>query len=244
MAWKRFVAIGDSLTEGVGDPVVRGGLRGWADHLAAGLRELEPDLTYVNLARRSLRTAEINAEQVPVALDLKPDLLSAVMGMNDLIRPDFDGERFRVELSEVIRAFVDRGSTVLMASLPDVSRYLLARERIKSPLRERLQIAADVTRQVAAEQGALFVDGWNMESARSRDVFSIDRLHPNARGHMLIARAFAELLGARNGVHIEVSAPGPGRVLSVESALHLRWLARNVVPAALRQLARSLLPGR
>ncbi len=39
--WHRFVAIGDSYTEGVGDPEPRslGGLRGWADRVAEELSD-------------------------------------------------------------------------------------------------------------------------------------------------------------------------------------------------------------
>jgi lysophospholipase L1-like esterase len=244
MTWKRFVALGDSLTEGVGDPRFPGGLAGWAEHLAAGLRLTEPDLVYVNLARRSLRTADILDTQVPVALGLEPDLVSAFMGMNDLVRPDFDAGRFHSQLSRVVAPFCASDATVVMGSFADTSSHLLARQHVRSSIRRRLEQAGEVTRSVAEDHGALFVDGWSMAEARGSDVLSIDRLHPNRRGHLMIARAVADELEAAGGEPIDLPVPGPGRLLSFESALHLGWLARNLGPAFVRQVGRLVGPGR
>ena len=96
--WRRFVAVGDSMTEGVGDPVPGGGLRGWADRLAEALRAERPDLEYANLAIRGLRTAEVRDRQLDRALALRPDLASALSGMNDLLDPRFDPQRYGDEL--------------------------------------------------------------------------------------------------------------------------------------------------
>ncbi|MFW6187080.1 MAG: SGNH/GDSL hydrolase family protein, partial [Actinomycetota bacterium] len=52
--WHRMVSIGDSFTEGIGDPDpgAPGGHRGWADRVAEELHRLSPDLAYANLAVR------------------------------------------------------------------------------------------------------------------------------------------------------------------------------------------------
>ena len=50
----RYVAIGDSFTEGVGDvdPRRPNGVRGWADRVAAAIGSVDPEATYANLAIR------------------------------------------------------------------------------------------------------------------------------------------------------------------------------------------------
>src|SRR5690242_12538960 len=91
VSWQRYVAIGDSSTEGMGDPDGAGGFRGWADRLAEHLAASHVDgFEYANLAIRGKTTAQIEAEQVPLALALRPDLVSVIAGMNDILTPSFD----------------------------------------------------------------------------------------------------------------------------------------------------------
>ena len=127
---------------------------------------------------------------------------------------------------------------MLMASFPDVSRYILAPRRVREPIHERLKAASDVTRSVAVRHEAVFADVWRLPDAEGRDILSIDRMHPNARGHLLLARAFALLLGQKAGRTIELPEPHRARVISLESARHLRWLARNARPQAVCALRR------
>ncbi|HBH5716412.1 TPA: SGNH/GDSL hydrolase family protein, partial [Enterococcus faecium] len=86
--WRRFVAIGDSFTEGIGDPDpnVPGGVRGWADRVAEELGRTCPDFAYANLAIRGRLYKQIIDEQLEPAIDLKPDLVSFFAGGNDVIR--------------------------------------------------------------------------------------------------------------------------------------------------------------
>ncbi|MER2137399.1 MAG: SGNH/GDSL hydrolase family protein, partial [Arthrobacter sp.] len=52
--FNRYVALGDSFTEGIGDPSPEspGGHRGWADRLAEELAAGHDDFAYANLAIR------------------------------------------------------------------------------------------------------------------------------------------------------------------------------------------------
>ena len=89
--WRRYVAMGDSLTEGLVDPYPDGSPRGWADrfagHLAAAAGE---PLQYANLAIRGQLLRPIIAEQLDAAVALKPDLVTISAGGNDVIRPGTD----------------------------------------------------------------------------------------------------------------------------------------------------------
>ncbi|MGO3320019.1 MAG: glycosyltransferase, partial [Microbacterium gubbeenense] len=81
--WRRFVALGDSLTEGLCDTsrMLDGQYRGWADRLATMLAESAgEDFLYANLAVRSRRVRDLTCVQIPDALDLRPDLTAIFMG--------------------------------------------------------------------------------------------------------------------------------------------------------------------
>src|SRR5690606_16043546 len=66
MSFTRYVALGDSFTEGVGDPdpTRPNGLMGWADRVAHHLASQNPEFTYANLAIRGRKLPGIIAEQV------------------------------------------------------------------------------------------------------------------------------------------------------------------------------------
>src|SRR3954468_22071038 len=91
MAFARYVAIGDSSTEGLDDPDGRGGYRGWANRLAARIAAAQSTpLLYANLAIRGRATRAIRDEQLAPALAMKPDLVTLFTGTNDVVRRRFD----------------------------------------------------------------------------------------------------------------------------------------------------------
>lgn len=220
--WSRFVTVGDSLSEGVGDPV-RGSLRGWADRLADALRDLNPQLTYWNLARRSLLTKEVGDSQLARAVELSPDLVSVVAGMNDLLSENFTAEGYRDDLGAIVTPLADSGATVVMGTFPpDLPVLRLMPRRIAARYRARLHGASDVVRALAARYDAVCVDapaGWRYTMSEC----SIDGCHPNARGHVHIAELALEALCARAGTPAgRIEREGYGWLGT--SARHLRWV--------------------
>ncbi|GGV61340.1 hypothetical protein GCM10010294_10770 [Streptomyces griseoloalbus] len=77
------MALGDSLTEGIGERV-GGGWRGWAALLAPSLGA-EP-ARFTDLAVSGARTREVLERQLPAALALRPGLVSVVVGVSDPMR--------------------------------------------------------------------------------------------------------------------------------------------------------------
>lgn len=88
----RYVAIGDSFTEGVGDEPDGVNPRGWADLVAAGLAVEHGDVEYANLAIRGRLLEPIATEQVDAALSMDPlpTLMTFNGGGNDMLRPGSD----------------------------------------------------------------------------------------------------------------------------------------------------------
>lgn len=88
--WRRFVAIGDSITEGYGMDAVDGVESiPWAERVASALRAGHEEFTFVNLAYRSLVARQIRELQLDRALELEPDLVAIAAGPNDLLEVDF-----------------------------------------------------------------------------------------------------------------------------------------------------------
>ncbi len=189
-----FAALGDSITLGIGDPVPAGGdrtgWRGWALLLADGL--IEPELHI--LAASGARVADIERDQLPRALALRPDIASVVFGINDTLRPGFDPELIESSAARTVGALRASGAQVLTMRLPDAGRMLRLPGALARPLAARTQQINTVLDGIAVRFGTLHFDAAGTPEAYDRQMWAADRLHPNERGHRLIARSFHGLL--------------------------------------------------
>ncbi len=188
----RFVALGDSGTEGVGDePNPDGSERGWADRLAEVLAEANPRLLYANLAVRGRRLAEVHEQQLGPALALEPDLATVVAGINDLLRPSFDLASCLADLDQMLRELRGIGATVVTATFPDVSPI----NPMARLTRKRLHHFNAGVRDVASSSGALLVEAEDFPILADKRMWCEDRLHLSPEGHRGLAAATARTLG-------------------------------------------------
>src|SRR6187402_2349958 len=91
--FERYVAIGDSSTEGLDDPAGEGAYRGWANRLAEAIARAQATnggLLYANLGIRGRKTREIRDQQLGPALAMRPDLVTLFSGTNDVVSRSFD----------------------------------------------------------------------------------------------------------------------------------------------------------
>ncbi|MFB4302907.1 SGNH/GDSL hydrolase family protein [Actinomadura sp. NTSP31] len=191
MGYLRYVAVGDSQTEGLNDGDELRGYRGWADRLAELLAAAEPDFRYANLAVRGRIAAGVRAEQTEAALALEPDLVTVMAGMNDLVRPGFDAAAVTAELEAMLSAFTASGARVLTFTFPDVARIApLVRH-----LRPKVIDFNRRIREVAGRHGAVVVDSFPHPVTTDPRLWSADRIHASPLGHARIAAAAAHALG-------------------------------------------------
>ncbi|MEU3844337.1 SGNH/GDSL hydrolase family protein [Streptomyces sp. NPDC028635] len=217
----RFVALGDSLTEGVGDPV-DGAWRGWAALLAPSLSVSPVDFT--NLAVSGAQTRDVLERQLPAALALRPDLVSVVIGVNDTLRCTFDIHAVAARLDTVYGALTRHGATALTACLPDPGAMLGLPGALARPLARRQRAVNAVVHALSERYGTQHLHADTEEWIRDRAMWSADRLHPGERGHRQLAvRCHALLAGAGlasgPAPSAEPESPAPTRTAS------LRWLA-------------------
>lgn len=229
MAYARYVAIGDSSTEGLDDPDGAGGYRGWADRLAAHVAAAQREpLLYANLAVRGKKTREIRDEQLASALAMRPDLATVFTGTNDLIRRRVDLDAVAADIVAMQRALRDAGATVLTITMPDLADVIPGAARLRARL-ERFN--ADV-RAACAATGTLCIDLALHSVASDPRLWSEDRLHANTLGHTRIAAGLAQALGLP-GFDDTWTAPLPPRArepLVVRAAGEIRWAARYLTP--------------
>ena len=191
MSYQRFVALGDSTTEGLMDPNPDGGFRGWADRLAERIAQDEPDLRYANLAIRGKLSWQVRAEQLDHAVALEPDLASVLSGLNDMLRKNVDVAAVAGEIEAMVATLRGVGADVITVTFPDPVPVNPLASRAASRVR-RLNA---MIRDLSAEHGAKVVDLEAHPVSSDRRLWDVDRLHANPEGHRRIALAAAEVLG-------------------------------------------------
>jgi len=222
--WRRLAVLGDSVAEGIGDPVDGYPHRGWLDSVAAELERARPGLEYRNLGARGLLAAEIRETQLDAAVAWRPDLAVLTAGGNDLFGPAFDGPGVEDELDAMVSALRGRGADVLTVGLFDISRSSRVPERFRAGLGERLRELSARTAAVAARHGAWHVDYTVHPAAAEDRIYSADAIHLNARGHAIAAREALRVLSARSA-----ASPTPPATRARRAS---RWSPR--VPATSR----------
>ncbi|MGA5627338.1 MULTISPECIES: SGNH/GDSL hydrolase family protein [unclassified Streptomyces] len=230
----RYVALGDSQTEGVGDGDDATGLRGFADRLAEHLARHEPALQYANLAVRGRLAAQVHAEQLAPALALRPDLATVVAGVNDLLRPGFDADQVCAHLDAMFGALTEQGALVATITIPDLSRVC----PVARPLIPRVTALNEGIRRTARRHGVVVAETALHPVAGDPGLWSSDRLHAGPLGHERIAAALAHALRLPGSddtwTHPLPPQSLPTGLRAVGTELH--WLAGFLGPWLLRRL--------
>jgi lysophospholipase L1-like esterase len=229
----RYVAVGDSFTEGLDDLRDNGTPRGWADRVADVLSQTEPAFRYANLAVRSLRIDAIVDTQVPAAVAMRPDLATIAAGGNDLL-----GVRLNVD--DIARRFDDAVATLTASGVTTVvftgfdprtqlppGRFIAGRT---AAYNARITATAD-------RYGALLVDLWSMPELADARLWSRDRLHLSAAGHLHVAGAVLHRLGRSTPegwpVHLEPPAAASRLRTRVDDVM---WSREHLLPWAVRKI--------
>jgi len=235
--WRRYVAVGDSLTEGLcdGSRMSEGEYRGWADRLAMLLALANPAedaVAYANVAVRSRKVADAVDVQLPLAVAQGADLVSVLIGANDLVGARADAAALAARLGDAVGAARSTGADVLLVTpfMPDrpASRLFDA----------RFTTFADRLAAIADEHGAMLLDVRTRAELVHRSMWAEDRVHLNSAGHRTLAYAAARVLGV----------PDATELGALERAVHdddptwdrhvgdAEWLARHAAPWLVRRL--------
>lgn len=223
--FERYVAIGDSSTEGLDDPDGRGGYRGWADRLAERIATAQGSLQYANLGIRGLRTRQIRDRQLEPALALRPDLVTLFTGTNDAVAPRFDPATVEADVGFMQGALISQGATVVTFTLPDLAE-VIPFGRWLSP---RVRVLNEAIRRASVGSGAVLVDFAAHPVASDIRLWSEDRFHANALGHTLISHALAHAIGIP-GADDSWIRPFRDEPPAASDRGTATWLVRHFIP--------------
>ena len=240
-AYTRFVALGDSFTEGLNDELRSDGRhRGWADRVAHGLlaRQQIDRLEYANLAVRGRLMRQVRSEQVSAAIALRPDLVSFGAGVNDALRRTFDLDAVATDLEDSVRQLRTSGTRVLVFAFGDPSRRSRALARIAG----RMDGLRSATLAIAEKYGCIVVDFWGVAVYDDERLWSADRLHLSALGHRVTSEAVLTALGLGDDRWREpISAP-PRTHFARRRRDDVAWFAGHAGPWLARR-ARGISSG-
>jgi lysophospholipase L1-like esterase len=186
-----FVALGDSFTEGIGDPYPDGsGCRGWADRFAERLAQDNPGLRYANLAIRGKMLGQVLADQVPAAISMSPDLVSIAAGGNDLLRPRSDPDALARQFDNAVGRLRAAGSQVMVITGFDTRTFPLLRL-----IRGKAAAYNMHLRVIAGRHDCLLMDLWAMRVLADPREWAPDRLHMAPDAHRRVALRACEVVG-------------------------------------------------
>jgi lysophospholipase L1-like esterase len=196
--WRRFAVLGDSVAEGLAEPLPGYSEVQFADRVARELAATAPRLDYLNLGRRGLRTREVRAGQLGPALGFRPDLALVVCGGNDAFPATYRPDAVDAELRAIVTALRAAGADVLTVGLYNLAHSPSPRvpDWLRPGLRTRMQTLSERTAVMAADLGTLHVNLTAHPAATDPGLFASDGRHVNGRGDAIALAETVRVLGA------------------------------------------------
>lgn len=175
------VALGDSVTVGVGDVGVP---TGWSAHLARALGASE----FINVARPGARARDVMADQTSTAIKRRPELATLLVGGNDILRGDFSAQDVASHVERAVVGLREVGADIAVVLLHDPRLTLPGPRVVREVLGERAaSVNESVRARLAGETRVAIVDPQRSSFTATRAAWSVDRLHPSAAGHRVLA---------------------------------------------------------
>lgn len=230
-----FAVLGDSAASGVGDAGPQGVNRGWAYYLTQSFKH---PVVYSNFSRPGAQSLEVVEHQLPLALELEPDICAVIVGGNDALRNGFDPEKYRQNLRKTLLALQNSGSQILLLQLHDPTKIVKLPSLLGQILLRRINAVNSVIQGLAREFEAEILYTRRISGIYDRKVWHVDRMHPSKYGHQLMAYHFRELLVKRNW---RISPIVIDEIQQISRAQSLKWMLRNGTPWFLKRSV-DLLP--
>ena len=233
----RFIALGDSMTEGMCDEIVDGQYRGWADRVADTLAKENPNFTYVNLAIRGKLLHQVIDDQIPEAAKFVTGLetlLSFHAGANDVLRPNYQAEVAFAKYEKGISDLTKTGATVMVFTVID---RVEGNGKTAQLWHERFSAFNVNVRQVANKYGAIIIESDNAKWMADLRFLARDRLHLNSDGHWRLSQAVLENLGKESDPKWKIPLdPATAKSRLRKNLENIIWIIIFVLPWIWRRI--------
>lgn len=231
MIFDRFIALGDSMTEGMTDEIIEGNYRGWADRVADVLATESSDFTYLNFAVRGKLLKQVVEEQIPKAIkfiDSKNTLVSFHAGANDVLRPNYKPEISLPQYERGVKALTNAGATVIVFTVVD---KVDGKGKTADLWHQRFSAFNENVRAVAKKYPVILFEAKDAEFLNDRRFLAFDRLHMNAEGHRRLAQAvLAGLDKPHDKNWRDPLPPAKKKNKFVSSLITTAWIITFVLP--------------
>jgi lysophospholipase L1-like esterase len=237
MQYTRFIALGDSMTEGMTDEVVDGKYRGWADRVADVIAKTDPSFTYMNLAIRGKLLKQVVEDQIPHALKYikgKETLVSFHAGANDVLRPNYIPAISFTEYEKGVKQLTDAGATVMLFTVVD---KVDGKGKTAQLWHERFSNFNENVRMISKKYPAILFEAKKAEFLNDRRFLALDRLHMNPEGHRRLANAVLEGLDYEFDPNWRTPLPAAkkkNKLISIGT--NIAWIAIFLLPWIWRRL--------
>lgn len=226
---RTLVALGDSTTVGLGDPIPGRRWRGFGPLLAESLSS-GPAVECVNLSFSGARANCVRTRQLPHALRAKPDAAVMIVGMNDTLRSTFDPAQIHDDLDVVVRELVSAGAAVVTARYHDHGEVFRLPGPLHRVLKRRIELVNEAIDAIVKRHRVQCLDLHLLPGAYDVAAWSVDRLHPSELGHRMLARGFGQRLGEA-GCHVptltNLECSGGAHITPLH---HVAWLILKGLP--------------
>ena len=230
-----FAVLGDSAASGVGDSDANGITRGWAYYLIQSFTE---PIVFSNLSRPGAQSAEVLEHQLPIALELQPDICAVIVGGNDALRNGFDPEKYYQNMRKTLSQLQESGTHILLLQLHDPTKIVKLPKLLGQILLRRINAVNQAIDKLAREFDVEVLRTRRISGIYERKVWHIDRMHPSKYGHQLMATHFRELLVKRNW---QIAPVQIDAIKTASKATSIKWMLRNGTPWFLKRSV-DLLP--
>ena len=227
----RYVALGDSFTEGVGDPDRAAPTAGAAG--PTGWRRCSPPAPRTSATPTSPSGAASSRRSSPsrsTGPALRPDLVTLYAGGN-ILRPKVDIDALVVDYANAVGRLSSSGAHIVMFTGFDLGFAPVFRH-----LRGRVAVYNELVREVADDHGATIVGFWRLREFRDPRLWDVDRMHLSAAGHERMSHAVLRALGAEPDRPVPDLAHAPHRSKKEQRAENLEWARTHLAPWVKRRV--------
>jgi lysophospholipase L1-like esterase len=205
----KLVMIGDSITdcgrkkpEGEGRNDALG--NGYVSLVNAFLQAFYPHLgiRVINMGISGNTVRNLKERWQTDVIDLKPDWLSIMIGINDVWRqydvPQIVEKHVYIEeYEQTLNELVTQTKPMLKGLILMTPYYIEPNPH--DPMRATMDKYGKVVKKIAERHGAIFIDTQEAFEPVLKHIYPAtlawDRVHPNMTGHMTLARAFLNAIG-------------------------------------------------
>jgi acyl-CoA thioesterase I len=193
----RVLFQGDSITECGRDAANPASLGiGYVFNIAEFYTEHYPksNITFLNRGVGGNRVRDLKARWQTDTIDLKPDWVSILIGINDTFFRYSKGETTTVEEFECDYRYILAQTKAIGARIVMMEQFAIPLTADEQKWREDLDPKIQVTRRLAREFNAIFIPFDGIFAAQSVQsgpaTWTNDNIHPWACGHALLAKVW------------------------------------------------------